>query len=144
MRWLIVFLALCGIVFASLALREHYRTGAAPCKINDKWDCGEVNHSEYAVLARVPVAVIGIGGYLLLALLAWRKAWRIVMAGALAGLAFSLYLTHIEASILQVWCIYCVFSLVTISSISLVALLWTVMQLRQARSGLAGKVGVGK
>jgi uncharacterized membrane protein len=141
MRWLIIVLALCGIVAASLALREHYRTGASPCKINDKWDCGEVNHSEYAVLAGVPVAVIGIAGYFLLAILAWRKAWRIVTAGALVGLAFSLYLTHIEASILQVWCIYCVISLATISSISLAALLWAVIELRQARKGLAAKSG---
>ena len=132
MRWLIVVLALCGIVASSLALREHYRTGASPCKINDKWDCGEVNHSEYAVLGGVPVAVIGIAGYLLLAVFAGRKVWRIVTAAALAGLAFSVYLTNIEASILRVWCIYCVISLATISSISLAALLWTMIELRQA------------
>ena len=133
MRWLIVVLALAGIVAASLALREHYRTGASPCKINDKWDCGEVNHSEYAVLAGVPVATIGIAGYLLLAVFALMKAWRIVLPAALAGLAFSLYLTHIEASVLQVWCIYCVFSLAIISVISLVAVAWAAIELRLGR-----------
>lgn len=133
MRWLIVVLALCGIVAASLALREHYRTGAAPCKINDKWDCGEVNHSEYAVLAGVPVAVIGITGYLLLALFALRRSWRVVLSGALAGLVFSLYLTRIEARVLQVWCIYCVLSLAAISLISLVAVAWAAMQVRAQR-----------
>ena len=133
MRWLIAILALAGIVAASLALREHYRTGASPCKINDKWDCGEVNHSEYAVVAGVPVATIGIAGYLALAILAAMKAWRIVLAAAVAGLAFSLYLTHIEASVLQVWCIYCVISLATISLICLVALAWAAMQFREGR-----------
>ena len=133
MRWLIAILALAGIVAASLALREHYRTGASPCKINDKWDCGEVNHSEYAVVAGVPVATIGIAGYLSLAIFAVMKAWRIVLAAAVAGLVFSLYLTHIEASVLQVWCIYCVISLATISLICLVALAWAAMQFREAR-----------
>ena len=133
MRWFIVVLSLAGILAASLALREHYRTGASPCQINEKWDCGEVNHSEYAVLAGVPVATIGIAGYLLLGILALRKVWRIVLPAALAGLAFSLYLTYIEARVLQVWCIYCVISLVTISLISLVAVAWSAIQFREGR-----------
>jgi len=134
MRWLIVVLSLAGILAASLALREHYRTGASPCAINDKWDCGEVNHSPYAVLAGVPIAAIGIIGYLLLGILALRKAWQIVLPAALAGLAFSLYLTYIEARVLQVWCIYCVISLATISLISLVAVAWSAIQFRESRN----------
>ena len=137
MRWLIVILALIGIVAASLALREHYRTGASPCSINDKWDCGEVNHSPYAVLAGVPVAEIGIGGYLLLGILAVKKAWRILLPAALAGLAFSLYLTYIEAKVLQIWCIYCVISLAAISALSLASLAWAWVQLSQGRKSYA-------
>ena len=137
MRWFIVILALIGIVAASLALREHYRTGASPCSINDKWDCGEVNHSPYAVLAGVPVAAIGIGGYLLLGILALKKAWRILLPAALAGLAFSLYLTYIEAKVLQIWCIYCVISLATISVLTLASLVWSVAQLSQSRKSYA-------
>ncbi len=123
MRWTIVIVALIGVIAASLALREHYNTGTAPCDINEKWDCGTVNHSPYAVFGGVPVALIGIVGYLLLAGLAFKKAWKILFPTALIGLAFSLYLTHIEASILQVWCIYCVISLGIISLLTLLALL---------------------
>lgn len=126
MRWWIVILAVLGLVAASAALHEHYNTGTSPCSINDRWDCGVVNHSPYAVLAGVPVAAIGIGGYLLLLALAWKKARRALLGFAVVGLAFSLYLSHIEASILGVWCIYCVFSLVMISLITLSALGWTV------------------
>jgi uncharacterized membrane protein len=126
MRWLIVIAAVVGLVVASAALREHYNTGVSPCSINDRWDCGIVNHSPYAIFGGVPVAVIGICGYLLLGILAWRKAWRFLFPAALAGLGFSLYLTHIEASVLQVWCVYCVISqsiIFLISVLSLVALL---------------------
>ena len=137
MRWFIVALALTGIVAASLALREHYRTGASPCSINDKWDCGEVNHSPYAVLVGVPVAAIGIGGYLLLGILALKKAWRILLPAALAGLAFSLYLTYIEAKVLQIWCIYCVISLATISVLTLSSLVWALTQLTRNRKSYA-------
>jgi vitamin-K-epoxide reductase (warfarin-sensitive) len=122
MRWLIVIVALIGVVAASLALREHYNTGVSPCRIDDKWDCGTVNHSPYAVFGGVPVALIGICGYVLLGGLAFRKAWKLLFPTAVVGLGFSLYLTHIEASVLQVWCIYCVSSLATISLLTLLAL----------------------
>ena len=122
MKWLIALLALAGMVISAAALREHYRTGESPCSINDKWDCGIVNHSPYAVIWRIPVAAIGIAGYLLLAGLALQRATRILFATAIIGLAFALYLAYIEAHILGVWCVYCVLSLATISLISLLSL----------------------
>jgi len=61
-RYVLVLLAALGIAASALALRENYRTDMSPCSINDKWDCGIVNHSPYAVLGRVPVAIIGIAG----------------------------------------------------------------------------------
>src|SRR5579859_4278810 len=107
---------------SSLALREHYRTDTSPCSINDRWDCGIVNHSPYAMFHGVPVAVIGIVGYLLLGVLAFRKAYRVALVAALGGLAFALYLAHIESAVLGVWCIYCVISLGVISLVSLLVL----------------------
>jgi vitamin-K-epoxide reductase (warfarin-sensitive) len=127
MKHVLVLLATLGIVVSALALREHYRTeGDAPCSINERWDCGIVNHSPYAMLAGVPVAILGIAGYLLMGALAWRRAWRLLLATALAGLAFSLYLARIEAHVLGVWCIYCVISLGDISLITLLTLATTI------------------
>src|SRR5579862_8993228 len=120
MKYVLTILAVFGIVVSALALREHYRTeGDSPCSINERWDCGIVNHSPYAMLAGIPVAALGIAGYFLMAALAWRRSYRLVLAIALAGLAFSLYLAHIEKDILGVWCIYCVISLGIISLMSL-------------------------
>jgi vitamin-K-epoxide reductase (warfarin-sensitive) len=111
-----------GMIASSLALREHYRTDASPCSINDRWDCGIVNHSPYAVLGGIPVAAIGIAGYLLLFILALKRAYKIMLIAALLALAFSLYLANIEAHVLGVWCIYCVISLGVISLMTLLAL----------------------
>ncbi|MGA7219249.1 MAG: vitamin K epoxide reductase family protein [Candidatus Sulfotelmatobacter sp.] len=123
MRSVLVILAALGIVVSSLALREHCRTeGDSPCSINERWDCGIVNHSPYATLVGIPVAIIGIAGYLLLGALAWRRAYRLVLVCALVGLAFSLYLARIEAHVLGVWCVYCVISLGDISMMTLLAL----------------------
>ncbi len=113
MRYLFILLALAGIIVSTLALREHYREeGIAPCSINDKWDCGVVNKSDYAMLfGKIPVAGIGIVGYLLLGILGGLRWYRLHLLATIAAMAFSLYLTYIEAKILEVWCIYCVISL---------------------------------
>jgi len=122
MRWILILLAVVGITASSLALREHYRTDTSPCSINERWDCGIVNHSPYAVIAGVPVAAIGIAGYLFLAALAFKRAYRLMLVPALAAVAFSLYLARIEQRVLGVWCIYCVISLGVISLFCLLVL----------------------
>lgn len=138
MRYVLTILAVLGIIVSSLALREHYRTeGDSPCSINERWDCGIVNHSPYATLAGIPVAILGIAGYFLMGTLAFRRAYRWVLAAALVGLAFSLYLAHIEAHVLGVWCIYCVISLGVISLITLLALGTTVALSLRKPSDLA-------
>src|ERR1700747_1862243 len=122
MRWILLVLAMVGTIASSLALREHYRTDASPCSINDRWDCGIVNHSPYAVLGGIPVAAIGIAGYLLLVILALKRAYKLMLIAASLPLAFSHYLANIEAHVLGVWCIYCVISLGVISLMTLLAL----------------------
>jgi len=140
MKHVLILLATLGIVVSALALREHYRTeGDAPCSINERWDCGIVNHSPYAVVqgTGIPVAVLGIAGYLLMGALSWRRAYGAVLAAALIGLAFSLYLARIEAHVLGVWCIYCVISLADISLITLLALATTLAAQFRKSSELA-------
>ena len=138
MKYILMLLALVGIAASSLALREHYRTyGDSPCSINERWDCGIVNHSPYAMLVGVPVAALGIFGYLLMAALAWRRAYRPLLAAALVGLGFSLYLAHVESSILGVWCIYCVISLGDISLITVLTLAAVVTRLGRAKEKAA-------
>jgi len=108
-------------------LQVHYSTASEVCSINEKWDCGIVNHSPYAVIGSVPVAAVGIVGYLALSAAALARRKVLVIAGALVGLGFSLYLTHIEKDVLQVWCVYCVCSLGIISLITLGSLGWLLL-----------------
>jgi len=125
MRYLIAILALAGVVVSALALQVHYSTATEPCDINAKWDCGIVNHSPFAEVLHVPVAAIGIAGYLAMAALAAFKRPRFVLAFALAGLGFSLYLTYIEKYVLEVYCIYCVTSLGVILLVTAFSLFWS-------------------
>ena len=139
MRYVLLILAVLGIVASSLALREHYREyGDSPCSINERWDCGVVNHSPYAllggvfdqlgihshipILSAMPVATAGILGYVIMAAVVFRRAYRVLLLLTLGSLAFSLYLAHIEKDILGVWCVYCVISLGLISLMSVLTL----------------------
>jgi vitamin-K-epoxide reductase (warfarin-sensitive) len=136
MKYALLVLAILGLTAASLALREHYREyGDAPCDINAHWDCGVVNHSPYAMVGPIPVAILGMAGYILMAALAFMRSYRLLLVPTLAGFAFSLYLAHIEKDILGVWCIYCVISLGIISLMSL-------LNLGAVVSGFVRKPGV--
>lgn len=121
MRIIIFFLAVAGIVVSSLAWQVHYSNKVEPCDINAHWDCGIVNHSRYSMIRQVPVAAIGVAGYLWIALLALfrKRQWTVIFA--LIGLGFALYLSHIEASLLEVWCLYCVISQGIIALLTILA-----------------------
>ena len=111
MRWLLMVLAVGGIIVSSLALREHYRTDASPCSINERWDCGVVNHSPFAMMHGVPVAAIGMAGYLLLGVLGARRAYAWMLPLVIGAFTFAVHLADVESMMLGVWCIYCVISL---------------------------------
>ena len=135
LRYLLALLAIAGIVVSGLALRVHFSTESAPCSINEKWDCGIVNHSPYAVIHGVPVAAIGIAGYLLIGILALLRRSGLLLVAVMTGMAFALYLTNIEAKVLGVWCLYCVISQGIIAVLLLLSIGWVVANaLRGPRS----------
>ena len=132
MRYLIAFLALAGVVVSTLALHVHYSNAVQPCDINAHWDCGIVNHSRYAEIHHIPVAAIGIAGYLVIGIAALARRRAFSLAAALIGLAFSLHLTDIEAHKLEVYCLYCVISQGIIALITLCSIIWLFLRSKKA------------
>jgi vitamin-K-epoxide reductase (warfarin-sensitive) len=115
LKYVLIVLAAAGMYVSLRALAIHYSDKPQPCSINEVWDCGVVNHSKYAVVAGVPVALVGALGYLVLgALAAWQRVRALALA-SLAGLIFALYLAYIEKYVLGAWCVYCVASLAIIA-----------------------------
>ncbi len=124
MRYFILILAVAGMVISALALRLHYSTGTAPCDINERWDCGIVNHSSFSVVAKVPVAAIGIAGYLVLGCLSLARRRFATFVGAFLGFLFAFRLSMIEQYGLGVWCLYCAISQAIITVILLLSMGW--------------------
>lgn len=124
MRYVITVLAVAGLIVSYLALRVHYSNDVEPCDINAHWDCGIVNHSPFAMMGPVPVAGIGMAGYALIGVLALMRRRGLVLAAAVVGLGFALYLSHIEKDVLMVWCLYCVISQGIILLLTILAAGW--------------------
>jgi len=125
----IALLAAGGIAVSSISLYQHFsKSKTSFCDIGQSFDCDLVNRSQYSVLHGVPVALIGILGYLLIVSLSTvyreKAETPFILAGvALAGMGFALYLTYIEGFVLHAWCIVCLSSLALISAIALLGLL---------------------
>lgn len=123
----IAVLALAGAVVSSIALFHHYgKDKTTYCDFGENFNCDVVNRSSYSTLLGIPVALIGIAGYLSVLALATfyrQKAETpgMLLLAAVAGLGFALYLTYIEAYVLATWCIVCVSSLTAIFLISVLS-----------------------
>lgn len=123
----IAVLALGGVLVSSVSLYHHYATSATSyCDIGDNFNCDIVNRSTYSTIAGVPVAAIGIIGYLATLMLATVYRGKagvpaMLAAGSLAGLGFALYLTYIEGFVLAAWCVLCLSSLALIFSIAVLS-----------------------
>jgi len=118
---IVAVLAVAGMAVSSVSLYHHYQKSKTTfCDFGQSFNCDVVNRSEYSSIAGIPVAGIGIAGYLALFLLATvyrdrRESAVVLFLGALSGLAFALYLTYIEGFVLGAWCILCLSSLTIIS-----------------------------
>lgn len=129
-RMAVAVLSLIGF-FVALYLFAHNvgLTGPIVCGVGD---CSTVQSSPYATLGPVPVSAIGLAGYVALFALGLsglqpaRRESRFIgfllLGGATFGVAFSGYLTYLEAYVIRAWCQYCVVSAILITLIFLATL----------------------
>jgi uncharacterized membrane protein len=116
-------LSLCGIALAGYLTWVHYADAQAVC-VGGGGSCERVQTSDYAVIAGVPVALIGLIGYGALAAAFSSRAEPAVSVAAflaIGGLGFSAYLTYVELFTLEAICQWCVASAVLMSAIAGIA-----------------------
>jgi uncharacterized membrane protein len=108
LRLVAALVALAGLLVAGYLTRAHYGDGSLVCPVGG--GCETVQESEYAELAGIPVALLGLVAYaVLLALILWDAPLARLAAAALAltGLIFSAFLLVVQAFVIEAFCIWC-------------------------------------
>jgi uncharacterized membrane protein len=114
-------LALLGVAIAGYLTYVHYAGVEPVCNIAH--GCHKVQTSQYAKLAGVPVAVLGLLGYvgILAGLVVPGEHGRMAAALlALIGFGFSMYLTYRELITIDAICQWCVASAVLMTALAVV------------------------
>ncbi|HEU4557759.1 MAG TPA: vitamin K epoxide reductase family protein [Longimicrobium sp.] len=126
----IAVLALVGVLVATyLSLYKLGLIGGLTCQVGS---CEQVQNSPWATFIGLPVSVWGVGAYLAILAVALvglqprfvNERWVALSLFGLAavGVAFSGYLTWIEAFVIEMWCQWCVVSAVIITLIFLLSI----------------------
>jgi uncharacterized membrane protein len=129
-RMAIAVLSMAGLFVALYLLANKLGlTGPLVCGIGE---CATVQASKWSTVGPVPVSALGVAGYLALlvvCLAGLQPARRSSLAvGALllslaaVALAFSAWLTYLEAFVIRAWCQWCVISAILVICIFLAAL----------------------
>lgn len=116
-------LALAGVSIAGYLTFVRFSEGLLLCASGG---CETVQSSRYAVVLGVPVAVLGLGGYLLILASAFARGELARVAGAsiaLAGFGFSTYLIYVQLALIGAVCQWCVASDVIMTLIAGLAVL---------------------
>lgn len=124
LRTATIVVAVIGTAIAAYLTYVHYAGIEPICAVSG--GCEKVQSSEYAELAGIPVALLGLIGYLgiLAAAVAPGDAARLVASSlALGGFAFSLYLTYLELFEIDAICQWCVASAVAMTVLALLTAL---------------------
>jgi uncharacterized membrane protein len=107
LRLALAVVALAGAALATYLTYVHYDEGALICTTGG---CEQVQQSEYAELAGIPVALLGLIAYVaVLVLVAWDTplARTLTAALALGALAFSCYLVALQLFVIEATCVWC-------------------------------------
>jgi uncharacterized membrane protein len=121
LRLAAIVLSVAGLAVAAYLTYVHYEGIKPVCGLGG--DCEKVQTSEWAELAGVPVAVLGLVGYVLILGSLFVRGENGVMAGALfavTGFGFSLYLTYRELFSIDAICPWCVTSAILLTLLSVI------------------------
>jgi uncharacterized membrane protein len=116
-------LALVGVGIAGYLTYVHY-AGLSPICAGGNHGCEKVQSSRWADLAGVPVAVLGLAGYvaILVSLVLPEDLGRTAAAFlALVGAGFSGWLTYVEVAKIDAICQWCVASAVVMTLLAIVS-----------------------
>jgi len=121
-----------GIALAAYLTYVHYKPAALICSIGG--GCETVQHSKYATIVGIPVAILGLAFWIAaLVLVLWDSelARTLIVALAVTGMAFSIYLVVLQLFVIDATCTWCMLNDLVLAPLFLLlalARLWTTVE----------------
>ncbi|MCA9957812.1 MAG: vitamin K epoxide reductase family protein [Anaerolineales bacterium] len=119
-------LSVAGIVVAFFLYLYHDGSLIGVCTASGWDDCGQVSGPDapYSTVGPIPVALIGLVGYIFIFGLTWLRDWlpilddylpELMLGTTALAFLFTLWLTALEIFVIHAVCRYCVVSAVIIT-----------------------------
>ncbi len=127
-----IVLCVVGILVAGYMTWAELTNNETVCVDAGSIDCAAVQDSAYAKTLGIPVALLGLLGYVaILGVLVLEDqvalfaayGRTLVVGFALFGVIFQTYLTYVEAAVLEKWCQWCVASYIIITALLIIGAL---------------------
>lgn len=142
--FVIIGMAILGAIVAGYGLWQHYApTGSSFCNLSATVSCDLVNQSIYSEIYGIPIAAIGVLGYLAIAFAgiialvraSWvKEAIHGLLWMTIIGTIFQLVFMYIEFFVIKVVCPVCVVS-------QLLIILEVVLSILVLRASVIGQQG---
>ena len=131
LRAAVALVALAGVGVSGYLTYVHYQPSALICTSGG--GCETVQESSYAELAGIPVALLGLLGFVtVLVLVAWDSELARTLAAAIAltAVGFAVYLVLLQAFVIDAWCVWCLVNDLVIVPLLAVTTVWRAWNLR--------------
>ena len=127
--------------------QQHFSDAPALCDAGNLYSCSTVNSSEYSELFGIPIALLGLGHFVAMGVLAtlhndqeeeYASVGSLLFATSVISVLYSVVLAFISKSVIGAWCLFCI-SLYGLNAIGLFGA-WKLKQAQEKPVGLfAGK-----
>jgi uncharacterized membrane protein len=125
---LVLLVALIGFADATYLAFEHYQGVVPPCTITE--GCEDVLTSSYAIVAGIPVSLLGAIYYFLILVGAFaylesknEKLFRYSLYLTFFGVLCSLWFVYLQVFVIHSYCTYCLLSALTTTILFIIAIL---------------------
>ncbi len=96
---------------------QHFSDAPALCDAGNLYSCSTVNSSEYSELFGVPIALLGLGNFVAMGVLAflqndeeaeYASVGPLLFATGIIAVLYSIVLAFISKSVIGAWCLFCI------------------------------------
>lgn len=135
MYWASIVLSVVGVAVAAYMTIYKWTSNDSMCL--GSGECATVNASPYSEVYGIPVALVGLVGYLAILAILWLEPRQrffeeqgplMVFGMGLAGFAFNIYLVYLEFYVIKALCPFCVVSQITMTILFVLAVIRLVRQ----------------